>query len=714
MLNLNLVKSLIIWFVLCLSLILNIFVFNSLIIGIIFGTAYLIFFGTLLGKTLFPYDREWWQLSLGLLIFLALISSIGSVVYYLLHLNNIVICLLITILPLIIVLLPKKETDIKETQEQNKFSFNALILTLCYLLLAYTAFYILFENQTVEAIRSPWWIVPKDFFIVYFLASFSLMATLYYNKKIWLSLILSGLHTFLTLSVALIVYKLGYGFDPFLHQATEKVIATAGAVTPKTLYYLGQYSLVVFLAKIFQISVIYIDKFLLIATASIYLPLTIYYTFSRILKSPKRDFAVATLFILLLPLSSFIVTTPQGLANLFTLLTVLFGLIMLVTNNKIYLIPTIILAVTTLLIHPLSGIPIMIFIFIAMIVSLVGKSRGWIKFFEKTFLIEIVVLASIALPLIFILFSSQGGNLASMINTELIDNPTAIINNFNFDFFYLKNHFNLIFDLVYIYSFDIYWIIFFISIIGIIAFWLKFKKKSVLVLPLTFFIILINFWLLKNFISFPSLIEYERINYPQRLLEISYYFLLPFFLYSFYIIISKSRTGPKTLRFVLFIITSLFLSTSVYLAYPRDDDYHLDRGYNLTQADINSVRYINQDGDGSEYIVLANQITSVAAIKEFSFKKYYSAQDNTGKLYFYYPIPTGDPMYQYYLDMVYDRPKKETAYAAMDLVKVNKAYFVINNYWWKFEQIVEQAKEEADDWINIDNGKIYIFKYLRQ
>lgn len=49
----------------------------------------------------------------------------------------------------------------------------------------------------------------------------------------------------------------------------------------------------------------------------------------------------------------------------------------------------------------------------------------------------------------------------------------------------------------------------------------------------------------------------------------------------------------------------------------------------------------------------------------------------------------------------------------MEYAGVEEAYFVVSNYWWKADQIIENAKLEADKWEKIDDGKAYIFKYLR-
>jgi len=51
--------------------------------------------------------------------------------------------------------------------------------------------------------------------------------------------------------------------------------------------------------------------------------------------------------------------------------------------------------------------------------------------------------------------------------------------------------------------------------------------------------------------------------------------------------------------------------------------------------------------------------------------------------------------------------------AAMDLVGVNEAYFVLNKYWWAFPKIVEEAKLEADEWQGLDKGEIYVFRYKK-
>ena len=157
------------------------------------------------------------------------------------------------------------------------------------------------------------------------------------------------------------------------------------------------------------------------------------------------------------------------------------------------------------------------------------------------------------------------------------------------------------------------------------------------------------------------------------------------------------------------------------------------RAFSTSAADFKAVEWIENDAAGQDYVVLANQAVSAAALKQFGFKKYYpntqcqesndilgQTQDDPDKsrgvkcqMLFYYPLPTSSPLYNIYLGMVYQSPTRKTVEKAMAMTSVNLAYFVINDYWLDFEKIVEAAKLESDEWVAIDGGKIYIYKYKK-
>jgi hypothetical protein len=697
------------------GLILNLLNFQNTYLGLFFGFYYLLFFGYLTGLVILPEEKGVWQTFFGTIVLIAIIIISGSLTYYFYQLNIAVIITIILLIPLGLLTTLKFKVKLKSEKEKieikkPKANLKIFILTLSFLFLEFISFILLFKSTTGQAIRSPWWVVPKEFFLFYFLATVILLIITLYGRRPGKTLLLVIIHYFLSSSVVLIVYRLGYGFDPFIHQATERVIFNRGFILPKPFYYIGQYSLVVILAKIFSLKVEVIDKILVPVLFSITIPTTIYYVFKKITTKNILNTALP-LTLLLIPFSSFIVTTPQSLANIFTSMIIITSLVYVALKKPTnWLLILIILTLATLLIHPLAGIPSLIFLGLLVCLPYIKKQADWKNFIQVMVFLIIFLASGLIIPVIFTLNSFLTKS-SSIISWRIFSIPD-LVQTFNFAIPYSKNHFNLIFDLVYWYGKNVFLFIIFIALISIILLLFKKRFKTFYIYPLVFIILIINYLLLQLTIDFSFLIEYERTNYPARVLEISFYFLLPLIFYAFFQLFKRALAGTLLIKLAVILILSLFITSSMYITYPRDDDYHLDRGYNITQADINAVRYINETAP-KNYIVLANQMTSVAAIKEFGFAKYYPAQDDSEKLYFYYPIPTGDPLYQYYLDMVYQKPTKALALEAGSLVGVDTVYLILDSYWWKFDQLVEEAKQQADVWQAIDHGKAYVFRYER-
>ncbi|MCB9798625.1 hypothetical protein H6758_02780 [Candidatus Nomurabacteria bacterium] len=128
----------------------------------------------------------------------------------------------------------------------------------------------------------------------------------------------------------------------------------------------------------------------------------------------------------------------------------------------------------------------------------------------------------------------------------------------------------------------------------------------------------------------------------------------------------------------------------------------------MTLHDIHAVQYIHEDAGSQPYIVLSNALVSTAALQEYGFAKYY---DINGFKQFYYSSPSGSPLYRLYQKMVYEGTKRAYIEEAMHLAGVQKAYFVINDYWSNFANIVMQAKINSDQYVSIDDEKIFVFTY---
>ncbi|MEK7084130.1 MAG: hypothetical protein AAB932_02775, partial [Patescibacteria group bacterium] len=132
---------------------------------------------------------------------------------------------------------------------------------------------------------------------------------------------------------------------------------------------------------------------------------------------------------------------------------------------------------------------------------------------------------------------------------------------------------------------------------------------------------------------------------------------------------------------------------------------------NVRDADIEAVHFIDEHNQGEKnYIVLTNQAVAAAALKEFGFAKYHETP--SGEHYFY-SIPTGGPLYQFFRNMVYDSPKKEWMLQAMNFAGVPRAYFIHTNYWAPAGEIRDKAKIEAAAWWELGGGRVWVYEYIR-
>jgi len=629
------------------------------------------------------------------LILICLISIFGGLVYRIYSLNKIglIISLILAIISFVIIqyfrILANKKTRRFKKEAVNKapspFSLTLKIFSVgVYLLTLALSFYILFSHQTDAAIVSPWQIVPNYFFIVYALATLFLILVSTVDKKLALPLIMS--HYLLSFSVALIIYKLGYGYDSFIHEATENLIDKTGAVEPKPFYYLGQYALVIIFHKITTAPIVWLDKLILPIMAGIFLPLTLW----RVLKSWFDSASLSLILILSVLSLSFpflIVTTPQNLAYFFLILVILLGLICKSFHDYLIII---LLALAAAITHPVAGIPALIF---CAFLALYHSEKINIK---KYFYLFLTIITVVILPALFYFLNR---NLTAAPSDNLTENLNPLRLN-------IPGQENFILNFIYLYGFNLKFIL---AILALSGFFIAYKNREQCRILWIYFIMsaaLFASYLITAKLPFAFLINYERDDYPRRILLAACLFLLPFFILSIYALLEKIVKQNNFIKVSFAVFLSLLISISLYITYPRYDNYFNSHGYSVAKADIKAANWIN-DNAKADYIVLANQQVGAAALSQYGFKKYYGG-------IFYYPIPTSSPLYQYYLDMVYKKPSRETMFAAMDLVGINESYFVLNRYWWAFTKILDEAKLSADSWEALDNGQIYVFKYEKK
>jgi len=616
--------------------------------------------------------------------------------------------------------LNSKLGDISAEGKKKPLPKKSILLALIYLVLLSASFYVLFTHQTAKAIISPWQVVPYYFFILYFLSSLTLVFAFYLMKNApasWLVRVMLASYYFLSFSVALIIYQIGYGFDPFIHEAALKVIGQKGVIEPITIYYSAYYGLTVILHKLLFIPLAWLNTYLVPVLGALVLPSLSLKTFTKL---GWRGEAVLLAFLLLVfPFSFLILTTPQNLAFLLVFIIILLSLT--AKKAKDYLL-LLLLSLTAFFIHPLAGIPV---IFFSGAIFLYSREREQIQIpatrfgrvfpiLKKYFYFLYYLLCSFSLPAAFYIFEKSNGDprqspigafpslsslLAQSFRISLPDKSNIFL---NFSYFLLENGVKIIILLV---------------LIGLIlAVKEKWKKYKVyFYLSLSLFLS----YFLTEALSFSYLINYERSAYSDRILFMAFLFLLPFILLAFRWYLQKLLQTRSLLLYSNLIFITILLVASLYSSYPRYDAYFNSRGYSTGNYDLEAVRWIETDAGSpgaaaasaeNKFIALANQQVSAAALREFGFKHYLITK--TGEEIFNYPIPTGGVLYQYYLAMVYDKPLRKRMLRAIDLAGAKTGYFVLNKYWFQYPKVLEEAKLSANSWKSFGDGEVVVFKYI--
>jgi hypothetical protein len=636
-------------------------------------------------------------------IYLSLISVCGALVYKIYRLDTLGVflsLLIATILFLTILYLSKnvnnKGADFVPGATESKIPKNKLILSLFqsifYLGLVLCLYLSLFVARTNESLISPWQKVDKSYFLLLFFSALVLSAQILY-RKYFPSLLLS-FYALSIFSVTLLVYAYGFGFDFFIHEATLELIDQQGAVNPKPLYYLGQYSLIIIAHKLSFVPISWLHILLVPLGAALLLPLALKRL--AIAKGWAKDLA-ALASLLALPLLSFFFfnSTPQNFAYLLMVLVIIRALSAKNLLDFSYLYS---LSLAALFTQPIAGIP-------ALLLSLAIHAHIYLKTkYRKIALLIFFLASTIALPLAFALFNTGTDNTSQ--GTSAITEPMVIENKW----FRLPDQENAFLNHVYFFYQNRVPFLLFLIAAGLYISWRqKNLKKNEEVYALLGFAFLLSYFLSKQ-LDFSFLINYERSDYSNRILLVAVLLFSPFILEALYFLIKKGQAGNLVQKLILLLFFLSLIPTIVYLSYPRLDNYHNSHGYSLGQDDIEAVHFIENDSQ-SDYIVLANQQTSVAALREFGFKHYY--QSPKGESIFFYPIPTGGSLYSLFLEMVNEKPSRETMLKSMDLSGTDTAYFVMSKYWWASDRIIEEAKLEADNWQRLGDGAIHIFKYTR-
>lgn len=677
-----------------------------------------------LGQRFWPGSSHYHQIVSGLFGLTSGIAILGTAVYVLWKFTPLVSGIIVLLTPFAIATLPRRPQTINQNLVINwlrALSFfqklqwasirTALLRWLRQplgwlpLLLDGVLVWLAWASQTSASVNTIWATLPREWLWLWAVTTaLVLLATLRLPSRAWRRT-LTHLHLLTTVSVVAIVYQVGYGFDPFIHRATEELIAHSGVVTPKTPYYLGQYVLITFFSHLTGISIHSLDIWLLPLGAALFLPWAAALAW-HYLSRPHRvttstdesstPNAVAAFSLLLAPFAGWLVTTPQGLGNLWLVVTVT-----LLAAGSVSSWPLMTLgALTTLTFHPVSGLPL---IAVALLAASQHSSVA-----RKHWLSALVCLGGITiLPAAFWLQShvstAAGGfafgpiqwqSLSTLLATLLPHFPRSL--SLSQDWFHLLGG-------------NAGWLLAILSVIGLAAWWRARHANTLWPLVGGAIITAGGALLTQAFIQFNSVAASEQLDYPRRILAVALLFLLPVALAGVATLTTRVATRPRLAGLWLGLFT-LTLTASVYAAYPHADAQNPGRFYSTGSADRLAVRLINEHfGADTPYIVLANQAVSAAALEAFGFSHYYAT--SAGPL-FYYPIPTTSPLASDYLAFMNQTESFQTITTrAMDRVGVQAAAVVVNRYWTNASGVIAAATPTADDITTTADGSLTILYY---
>ncbi len=535
--------------------------------------------------------------------------------------------------------------------------------------------YILFTthtHQTFTPIRSPWSALPLGVPVAYALSIPALFLLTRETKRTWVLALGVSIPLFTLAAIPILLYPLGYGFDGFLHRASERILVHTGTLQPKPFYYMGHYVFVTWLARLFHVGHELIDLWL-VPVALLLVP----WAFTRRLDSDawKRYAPIALL--LALPLDQLLVSTPQTFAYL------LGGVALALAaggGSPIYTIP---IALWSLATHPLAGIP---FVFL---VLLAHAPRWWIR-------LPLLLGAIASVPVAFAAYAFKNSALTSW----RLDQAFAP----HLWWFWAKEHviappthINLVADW---YSFVAYFVPIICTGCVVIAFCRRTTPAVYRWLAVASLGLALASPVLSAIGDFSFLIDYERQNYASRL------GVLALLVASLPVIEGLTALiRPRAPLATLFLVLSGtgLLTGHIVNALPRHDAAAISRAWSVGRDDIEAVLAIDRDAHGAPYTVLANQNVSAVAVDRLGFKRY-------EKDVFFYPIPTGGPLYALFLQLMKEADTS-TIQEAAALSGSRLVYVVLNNYWLDADRVRNQLGALAPTLASFHGRSVDIYKF---
>lgn len=567
--------------------------------------------------------------------------------------------------------------------------FSTLISVAAFVLVAYVSW----KLGTTDAIRTPWPLLPRWILPMIGLLWALVLVGVWRTGRGWASGIQAACALGATAVIAPLLYKIGFGFDGFLHVAGETVLATTGTLSPTPPYYMGQYVFVTWLSSLFSLPIAVVDRWLVAAVTMVLIPA------AALCGRRSRSLLPA---LVLIPLAPFVATTPHGFATVLAVAALLSY-----PQGDDSPMPGVVMAplfaAWATLTHPLVGLPVLGAIIAALLWRIPHAVRIPLSLLAA-------IAAGLSVPVVFGLAASFGSAAGVAFDFGPLlqfgawkDALTSLLP-------LTPNRYALWAQTSEWMTRLLPWIIVGFTLLGLgrraVDAIRREQENARIGLPfaLASFVTFAAALVMHIAGDFAFLIDYERGNYTERLFGVALLLLLPIAIPTFAWVLDRAKRAAVPSAVGTILIVALLGAGASYAALPRHDAVTASRGWSVSAADIETVRLIDRDAAGEPYTVLANQSVSAAAVREFGFARYH---DDV----FFYPIPTGGKLYDIFLRASYEDPSRETMVTAADLGGSRLVYLVVNDYWWDADALSERAASAADRTFVVQNGKTKVFKY---
>jgi hypothetical protein len=553
-------------------------------------------------------------------------------------------------------------------------------------------FFVTYFQPILDGNPTPWSNFYTWAFILFGLVTFFFISD-HDNKK--QSILTTSIYYFFTVFLVAMKYKLSYGFDTVIHQASLNQIAQDGRIFPLTPFYIGQYSFEILLHFFGNLDFTVIERFLI----SIFFVIFTLLISSHFLKSLKLNtglIAIPVTALFLIP-DQFFYSTPYAFAIIWAMIFSVSLYLYLINKAKSDLALAIIAAICSILVHPFVGLPLGI--------VLIGALTYEKTKFKKINLFLTFIGSSLIIFLSFIGFNLLNGHTVEFINplyqwSYLIEifTPPVWFNSLNTSLGYWL-----------LYTYERYFLLILaLVIIGYILSQIK-KRLADLILVLLSLSFILSAWFFIAGIIVSGYTYSDQMNYSYRLIQIARWLLWPMWLLIFSCLFNFLKAIRFWPRIIFFTLITLLLCANFYLTYPRDDQISHPSVNSLRDIDIKAVQLIHDtENSKSGYIVLANQLFGAAALKTYGFGPYYQTQ--WGNL-LYYSIPMAS---EYHLRFSKITNEPNFDYSLIQEImaesKVNKAYLIITDYWQPTDTVKTEIKTYATKYWNLkDKVEIYQF-----